>query len=493
MKRWAWVLLWCGLAACSRDAGDWHHKAQELIGGQELRSLPAAVLAQATYCEEQSLALDSTRAETYLLLARLYRAQGAYEDETRIWRGLLAQHPDLNEAYAGLGASMAAQGRYNAASRAFQDAIRRDYKTAQVYLQLGNVYQALGHVQKNLSSAEASYQAALEMNPNQPDVLLQLARVEVALKRPEEALRLYRQALQLASQDDGIRVELAALYKSGGAGEMARQLLSDGLAARPGDAVLCFELGKLLWEQGDQTQAQAQLQQALAQDSTIVEVYRYQGLIHSSQGRRDQALEAFRKLEVVRPREAAVKVNIGIVYSQQGDLTQAEQAFKAAVQLGGDKGDAALKLGGLYLHQGRLQEAVQVFKLAEEQYPGNAELHASLGEVYRQLGVLGGALDESLWAVELQPEKALWLYYLAAIYEQVDPGQARQVWARYLELATHDPAEAQRLGTGRQKLVELGGWSGIPWKLPLSTRPRPGLASPTSGIGSPDTTSVPKL
>jgi tetratricopeptide (TPR) repeat protein len=262
--------LLCGLTACSRDAGDWHQQAQELIGGRELRSLPAAVLAQATYGEEQSLALDSTRTETYLSLARLYRAQGTYEDETRLWRGLLAQHPELSEAYAGLGASMAAQGRYNAASRAFQDAIRRDYKTAQVYLQLGNVYQALGHVQNNLRSAEASYQASLQLDPNQPDALLQLARVEVALKRPEEALRLYRQALQLAPKDQGIRVELAALYKSGGATDMARQLLADGLAAPPGDAVLCFELGRLLWELGDLAGAQARFQEALARDSTLV-------------------------------------------------------------------------------------------------------------------------------------------------------------------------------------------------------------------------------
>ncbi|MSR81906.1 MAG: tetratricopeptide repeat protein [Candidatus Latescibacteria bacterium] len=491
MKRWV-LLLWCGLAACSRDAGDWHQKTQELIGSRVLRALPPAELAQATYCEEQSLALDSTRAETYLSLARLYRARGAYEDETRLWRALLAQHPDLSEAYAGLGASMAAQGRYNAASRAFQDAIRREYRTAAVYLQLGNVYQALGHVQNNLRSAEAAYQAALELSPNQPDVLLQLARIEVALKRPEDALRLYRQALELSPQDDGIRIELAALYKSGGATDMARQLLADGLAARPDDAVLSFELGRLWWELGDLARAQVQLQQARAQDSTLVEVYRYQGLIHSSQGRQDQALEAFRKLEAVRPREAAVKVNIGIVYSQQGDLTQAEQAFRAAVQLGGDKGDAALKLGGLYMHQVRLQEAVQIFKQAEEQYPANAEVHASLGEVYRQMGVLGGALDESLWAVELQPEKALWLYHLAAIYEQVDPAQARQVWARYLELAAPDLPEAQRLATGRQRLIQLGGWSGPTWKLPPSNRPRPGTWTP-GGVGSSDSTSTARL
>lgn len=491
MRGGRWLLL-LGLAACSRDAGDWHGKAQELISGRQLRALSPAELAQATYCEEQSLALDSTRTETYLSLAQLYRAAGAYEDETRIWRGLLAQRPELNEAYAGLGASMAAQGRYNAASRAFQDAIRRDYKTAAVYLQLGNVYQALGHVQNNLRSAEASYQASLQLDPNQPDALLQLARVEVALKRPDEALRLYRQALQLAPQDDGIRVELAALYKNGGAPQMAKQLFSEGLAARPEDAVLAFEQGRLLWELGDLRGAQEQFQHALSRDSTLVEIHRYQGLIHSSQGRRAEALEAFRRLEAVRPREAAVKVNIGIVYSQQGDLAQAEQAFKAAVQLGGDKGDAALKLGGLYLHQGRLQEAVQVLKQAEEQYPGNAELHASLGEVYRQLKVLGAALDEGLWAVELQPERALWLYHLAATYEQVDPDQARRVWARYVELAAADPAETQRLGVGRQRLAALGGWSGPAWTPPPAKRRRPGAAS-SSGVGDSDSTNTARL
>jgi len=94
--------------------------------------------------------------------------------------------------------------------------------------------------------------------------------------------------------------------------------------------------------------------------------------------------------------------------------------------------------------------------------------------------------------VELQPEKALWLYHLAATYEQVDPSQARQVWARYMGLAAADPAEAQRLATGRQRLAALGGWSGPVWKPPPPRRPRPGAAAP-GGVGAIDTTNTARL
>ena len=384
-------------------------------------------------------------------MAALYVARGAYEDATALYRSLVEARPDDGRVYAELGLSLATQGRYSGALRAYQDAARRGEKSALIYARLGHAYQALGHLQENLHAARAAYRASLQLVPEQAEVRYQLARVEARLGQDEEARTLMQQALDAAPEDTGIRADLAVLYREAGQRQLARAALVEGLATRDGgdeEAVLHYELGRLLWEEGDGAGALAQFERAQVADPDLHLVYHYLGLIHSAEGRLDSALAAFTELASRQPGDAA-QVSIGIVHSHMGALAEAEEAFKAAIALGGAEGDAALKLGGLYVHQRRLRAAVQVFKKATTAHPHHAELFASLGDVYRQLGLLGAAVQAGEEAVRLEPERALWRFHLASTYERLDPDQARAEWRAYASLAKDDEREAPRLAHAR--------------------------------------------
>ncbi|MBT4496455.1 MAG: tetratricopeptide repeat protein [Gemmatimonadetes bacterium] len=452
------TLVCLGLVACRQDlTGDeWHQRAQGLIGDRDPRELEPRELARAEYCEAQALVQDSTLTAAAYTLAALYRARGSFAEATKVYRQLLEQNSEQGRAYIGLGLSLASQGRYNGAMRAYQDAIRRGERSTQVYTLLGHVYQALGHRRENLLSAEASYRAALESDPDQPEVLFQLARVLVRLERPQEAMGLSQQALRLAPEDIGIRVEQSALWKKLGQRQSARGVLAQGLTLETDEvAVLHLELGRLLWEEGANDRALDQFQRALARDASLGYAYRYMGSIYSRRGQLDKALEVYLRLEERWPDDAAVKVSIGILYSQQGDMAAAEKMFKEALALGGSGGDAAVKLGGLYVHQRRYAEGIKAYKSGLERFPNNGELHASLGDVSRHLGMLSAALDAGREAVRLEPEKALWHFHLAATYERLDPEMARKTWERYIELAAGEKMEAQRLTMARNRLRAL--------------------------------------
>ena len=447
------------LAGCAEpDAPTAYRHAQELIGDRPLRSLSQAELAQAERLAAQARALDPELHEATFTLAALHVARGAYEDATELYRSLVEARPDDGRAYAELGLSLAAQGRYSGALRAYQDAVRRGEKSALIYERLGHAYQALGHLQENLHAAQAAYRASLQLAPAQAEVRYQLALVEARLGRDAEVRTLMEQALDAAPNDTGIRADLAALYREAGQRELARAALVEGLAARDGsgeEAVLHYELGRLLWEEGDGAGALAQFERARVADPNLYPVYRYLGLIHSAEGRLDSALAAFAEFANRQPGNAAAQVSIGIVHSRMGALDAAEEAFKAAIELGGTEGDAALKLGGLYVHQRRLRAAVQVFKEATVAHPQHAELFASLGDVYRQLGLLAAAVQAGEEAVRLEPERALWRFHLASTYERLDPDQARAEWRAYASLAEDDASEAQRLAHARSRLQTL--------------------------------------
>ena len=455
MKFLSFLLLWLAGGAIAASSQSEYQKAQDLVDGRALRSLSRVELARVEKMQEQTVAGDPQLHEAAFALAEVYIARGAYEQATERYRALVEARPDDGHAYAGLGFSLAAQGRYSGAMRAYQDALRRGEKSALVYARLGHVYQALGHLPENLNSAGAAYRASLQIDREQPEILYQLGRVEARGGRIEAAGKLMEQALQAAPDDSGIRVELAAMYRAEGQLQLARGVIAQGLELNGDEPVLLQELGRFLWEDGDGVRALAQFERALAIDPELPLAYRYMGLIHSAAGRLQEALAAFAELATRQPADAATRVNIGIVHSRMGDLAAAERAFKTAVELGGAGGDAALKLGGLYVHQRRLLPAVKLMREATLRHPQNAELFASLGDIYRQLGLLSAAQETGTVAVRLDPGRALWRFHLASTYERLDLDRARTEWQQYLELALDDEQEASRLDYARERLRQL--------------------------------------
>jgi tetratricopeptide (TPR) repeat protein len=455
------LLLWVGVSACQSqpDASHWHDRAQRLVNSAEesqLRALPAPTLADAIYCEQQALAGDSSLVAAARSLGALYTAQGSFEKATVVFRALVQQLPDDAPAYAGLGRALAAQGRFSGALRAFQDALRRNPESdlrLEVYNRLGHTYQALGHQEQHLRSAEATYRASLQIHASQPDILLQLAQVLARQERPDEALLLYRKALELAPDDTGIRVVLTSAYVQAGRREAARALLTDGLE-RGADADLHYETGRLAYESGLREAALASFVDAQAIDSTLTSAARYEGRILAELNRAAEALDVFTRLRRLLPTDAAPRVSAGIILSGMGRLEEAERAFREALPLD-QSGDASVKLGGLFVHQNRLREAQRVYTRGAAAHPTNAELQASLGNTYLQLGVLGAAMVAAEAAVGLEPDVPVWQFHLANTYERLDPVAAGAAWRRYLQLALGDAAETERVRIARARIAEL--------------------------------------
>jgi tetratricopeptide (TPR) repeat protein len=453
------VWLTCGACASDHDAAAWHDRARQLLdaaGTADLRALPTPTLSSAIYCEEQAQAIDGSLSAVTQSLGALYTAQGSFERATVQFRTLVQQRPDDPRGYAGLGRALAAQGRFSGAMRAFQDALRRGPEGGlrlEVYNRLGHTYHALGHLEKHLRSAEATYRASLRMDPQQADILYQLGRVLDRLERPGEALLLYRKALELAPDDTGIRVVLAAAYVLSGRREAAQALLRVGLERGP-DADLHYETGRLAYGAGQPEAALASFRLAQTIDSTLTAAARYEGRILAELGHGERALSVFARLRRLLPDAAAPRISAGIILSRMGRLDEAEMAFREALELD-DTGDAAVKLGGLYLHQSRLHEAERVYAGGAERHPANAELQASLGDIYLRLGVLGAALQAAEAAVRLEPEKPLWQFHLANAYERIDPEAAPAAWERYLELARDESQEEERRLIATTRLVSL--------------------------------------
>ena len=440
------VFLTVGVFCCAPEtADDWHQIAIDHLNGQPLRDINSESLLLAQRAEENALEKDSTRTDVSLKLASILQARGYYESAGNLYRKVIEMNADFGPAYSGLGFSLSAQGRFGAAQRAYQDALRRGERSSLLYARLGHSYQALAHIREHLISARAAYRAALQLDPNQEDVHLQWARVEVSLGDSQRARNLYKEALRLDQQDVDARIELARLYKESGEDNAGRKLLAEGLEQSRDEALLLQELGRFLWEEGESVLALSHFESALNLNPMLNFARRIAALIYSQMQDYERSLSYFGILIQENERDAQLRISRGIVYSQLGEFLQAEADFKYAISLGGTNGDGALKLGGLYLHNRNRRAAVKVLSEGAAEFPNNAELQATLGDIYREMGVINAAINAGKKAVEIEPDRALWRYHLALTYERSDPEYASKEWGRYLELAVGDSREINRI------------------------------------------------
>ena len=314
-----------------------------------------------------------------------------------------------------------------------------------LYSCLGHSYLALGHLPEHLISARAAYRAALQLDPNQEDVHLQWARVEVRLDNTKKGRDLYENALKIDENDVDARIELARLYDELGDVNAGKKILVEGLERLDDEVLLMQELGRFLWKEGESVLALSYFESALDINPLLSFSRRIAALIYSQMRDYERSLLYYAILIEESKEDAQLWISRGIIYSQMGEFLKAEADFKKAISLGGTNGDGALKLGGLYLHNRNKRAAIKVFSQAVTDFPDNAELQATLGDIYREMGVLNAALKAGKKAVEIEPDRALWRYHLARTYEQSYPEYALKEWERYLDLALVDRREKNRI------------------------------------------------
>lgn len=168
----------------------------------------------------------------------------------------IEKEPDDMRAYLSLGRVQAVRKDYRAAAEVFDRAVARlkdpqrdDYA---IFYQRGIAYERL----KEWDKAEPNFHKALELYPDQPQVLNYLGYSWVDMNiNLEEGLDLIRRAVELRPNDGYIVDSLGwAHYRLGSYDEAAGEL-ERAVSLRPDDAVLNDHLGDAYWRVGRRLEA----------------------------------------------------------------------------------------------------------------------------------------------------------------------------------------------------------------------------------------------
>jgi tetratricopeptide (TPR) repeat protein len=286
--------------------------------------------------------------------------------------------------------------------------------------------------------------------------LLRRAANLAALKRPDEAIVHYRQALALAPELAEAHVNLAILLAASHRADEAIAHYRRAIALKPDLVQAHFNLANALQAAGRPAEAVASYENALRLEPDFAEAQNNLGLALEALGRHEEAKRLYEAALAVRPDFVEMHNNLGNVLRALGRHEEAIAHLSRALALAPGYAPAHNNLGNALSALRRRDEAITHYSRALAADPNLAETHSNLGILLAQREGPARAIPHYVRALALRPGFAEAYGNLAnALYALRRPHEAIAYYEKAIALKP-DQAEAHDgLGNALQAIGEL--------------------------------------
>lgn len=329
---------WLRLGEAEFKAGRYDEAA---AAWQRARDVPAAAPDTASPRHVTEVPLS---AYASLGLARIALVRGEVDAARALLEQVAAVTPDFGSALRLLADSYRRLGRESEAARLVYragrlppftpyadpviDDLARESRNSIFLLRLASE----ANLSINAEWGEYLTRRALEFDPNNPEVVLKLARILRTAERNEEALMLFERYKEMVPGDYQVLAHigscLSAMGRLGEAESYFRQALK-GLD----DPVTHYNMGLLLARTNRLDDAVEEYEKALERDPMHSDARSNLAAALARQGRLDRAAAELRRLLEHDPENAGARTNLGLVLLQQGHREQARVQLEEALRL----------------------------------------------------------------------------------------------------------------------------------------------------------------
>ena len=435
--------LTAAVASSPRDP-DAHFRLAEAL--HQLRRYEAAEVHY-----QKAVALDSSHAQFYTGLGKLYGDQGDRTKALAVLQRALALGDEAIPHYY-LGNFYASQGSYQQAILHYQQAIERRSNYEQAYVNLAGVHAR----QTEYSTAIQVLTRGVDALPGSAELKFRLGWNYFVQGRYAAALEQFQQVVRLDPQRHQAYDFMARIYMAQEKGEEAQQLLRQALSTYPDASALLVRLGGLLLDAGDPVQASEYLERAIRSDPDRAEAYYNLGQAYLRIGLSDRGHAVLRYFEllqtnyqelldlktaiVLNPSDATACFGLGKIYGRIGRYEAARQSYLAVLKIVPSHIDAQNNLGNIYLRQQRPHQAIQVFSALLQADSSYVRAYNNLGYAYLAIDQPQRAIQTYKKAIAIDPQYAQAYSSLGAIYmQQGRIAEAQQQLAIYEELTGSSP------------------------------------------------------
>ena len=360
-------------------------------------SLLAVGDAQAALAEiETGLAVEPRSVALLINKARALRVLGRDEEAMPVLLAVLAARPDLAPVENLLGNLYMDRGDLDAAARSFARGLELDPDSSDLLLSRG----LLAERQGELEDAQADFKRASEIDPDSAEAHNNIGNIHrrqafharvrgdeqaatAALAAAEQA---YRDGMAADREFIGSYNNLALIYQDTGRPEQAMALYKRALEQVPEQAVVHNNLGSLYFASGQLEEARREFQEAIDSDGEYASAWNNLGAVLGRLGQGSEELEAYRRAVGLDPRYADGAYNLGLALLARGQLDEAEAFLHRALGIQDDYMPALEALAELYMREERLTDAIEVLNRAVRLNPSLATLHNHLANVWLMAG-----------------------------------------------------------------------------------------------------------
>ena len=394
-----------------------------------------------------------------LTKAVAHHKAGRLEEAERLYREILASHPDHPDANHNLGVLISGLNRPMDALPYFKVALDSSPEQGQFWVsyidalirsgqqemarqvleqgrkiglrgdaveRLGQALGQSGRSPDNGIPEEAEVNAMVELfNNGQHSIVRELA-LKMTSNFPDYAFGWKVLGSALMCMGD--------LIESWGYLQRAVELM-------PEDAEIHSNLGNLFFDLGRLEEGQASCRQAIVLNPEFAEAYNNLGNILCDLGRLDEAEVSCRQAIALKPTLAEAYNNLGKVLRNLGKLEDAESSFRKAIALKPGLAEAYNNLGNVLGNLERVVEAEASYLQAIALKPGLAQAYNNLGNVLCKLGRAEEAEGAYQNAIKIKPHYAEAFGNLGNLF--FDLGRPREAESCYRHAMASDPRNAE--------------------------------------------------
>jgi tetratricopeptide (TPR) repeat protein len=352
--------------------------------------------------------------------------------------------------------------------------------------ELGNLY----HAYRLLPSAQAAYENAQRLAPEDPRWPYFLGQLHRTANRDDQALEAFQRSLELRPDHVAAQVRMGEVLLDQNRPDEAEARFEKTLALDPENAAALFGLGQIAAGRGNTQQAVERFRRVLELDPQATSVHYPLGLAYRqlgdeaaaeqqlsrrgdgevslqdplmerllllsegyrtlqkeggeafNAGRMEDAERAFRTAVAADPLASTARVNLASVLLRQERQAEAIEQLQIAVRLNPEQLEASRQLAALLLEQGRRRDAVPALRTMVRLEPGDPSLRLTLALALEESGEFEQALAEYRQVLQAEPRRLAALLGRASAQLQLE---------RYAEArrGLEEALEASRSETGR--------------------------------------------
>ncbi len=222
-------------------------------------------------------------------------------------------------------------------------------------------------------------------------------------ERNDEAIQYYYDALEKNPKDKKVLMELAKIYQRQKNFEEARDLFLDAAVLDPTDAEPVFLIGQLYLDSGKYDLALKQFDKVLKVNPNYPFAHFFAGQAHLKLNNNDMALEMAEQERLMNPDIPEPYLLAGEAYFNKKQYPLCTEEYQKVLTKGLTTAETYIRLARCYRLSGSYDSAMTMLTEAKDRESGNPDIYKELGALYHEKGSFIKAVEGYRRYLQLRP------------------------------------------------------------------------------------------